>query len=84
MTYLFNNIPIGKLYTCILYFQIRNDESSVAIQELTRVSGIGPAKAKELYDQGVGNIDLLLKNQDKLNHHQKLGLKYTLLLYCSC
>lgn len=56
--------------------QIRSDESSVAINELTKVSGIGPAKAKELYDLGITSIDLLLKNQDKLNHHQKLGIKY--------
>lgn len=56
--------------------QIRNDDVSIAIKELTRVSGIGPAKAKELYDSGVTGIDVLLKNQDKLNHHQKLGLKY--------
>lgn len=56
--------------------QIRSDDVSIAIKELTRVSGIGPAKAKELYDSGVTGIDILLKNQDKLNHHQKLGLKY--------
>lgn len=55
--------------------QIRSDESSVAINELTRVSGIGPAKAKDLYNLGITSIDILLKNQDKLNHHQKLGLK---------
>lgn len=61
---------------CIFVKQIRNDESSVAIKELTRISGIGPAKAKDLYDSGVSSIDILLKNQDKLNHHQKLGLKY--------
>lgn len=62
----------------ILYFvfQIRSDDSSVAIKELTRVSGIGPTKAKDLYNEGVTNIELLLKNQDKLNQHQKLGLKY--------
>lgn len=59
-----------------MILQIRSDEGSVAIKELTRVSGIGPAKAKDLYDLGITNIDLLLKNQDKLNHHQQLGLKY--------
>ncbi|XP_022165404.1 DNA polymerase beta-like [Myzus persicae] len=55
---------------------IRSDEASVSIKDLTRVSGIGPAKAKELYDLGVTSIDILLKNQDKLNHHQIIGLKY--------
>lgn len=70
-------------YIPINYFvlQIRSDDGSVAIKELTRVSGIGPAKAKELYDLGIKNIDLLLKNQDKLNHHQKLGLKYIYIYY---
>jgi len=64
---------INYLMFCL---QIRSDESSVAIKELTRVSGIGPAKAKEFYDVGITNIDVLIKNQDKLTHHQKLGLKY--------
>lgn len=59
-----------------MILQIRSDECSVTIKELTRVSGIGPAKAKDLYDLGITNIDLLLKNQDKLNHHQQIGLKY--------
>lgn len=59
-----------------MILQIRSDESSVTIKELTRVSGIGPSKAKDLYDLGITNIDLLLKNQDKLNHHQQIGLKY--------
>jgi DNA polymerase beta len=59
-----------------LILQIRSDEGAVAIKDLTRVSGIGPAKAKELYDLGITNIDILVKNQDKLNHHQRLGLKY--------
>jgi len=31
-----------------------------------------------LYDLGITNIDILLKNQEKLNHHQKLGLKYVI------
>lgn len=52
----------------------------MSIKELTRVSGIGPAKAKELYDLGITNIDILLKHQDKLNHHQIIGLKYIIVL----
>lgn len=70
----------------VYVLQIRSDESSVAINELTKVSGIGPAKAKELYDLGITSIDFLLKNQDKLNHHQKLGIKYIInvLLFLIC
>lgn len=55
---------------------IRNDDSSKAINELTRVSGIGPAKAKELVDSGITSIEDLKKNKEKLNHHQRIGLKY--------
>lgn len=43
---------------------------------LTRVSGIGPAKAKELVDLGIRSLEDLEKHKDKLTHHQKIGLKY--------
>ncbi|XP_003705358.1 DNA polymerase beta isoform X1 [Megachile rotundata] len=55
---------------------INKDESNVAINLLTRVSGIGPAKAKELVDNGIKTLNDLKKHQNKLNHHQKIGLKY--------
>jgi len=55
---------------------IREDEESVAINLLTRVSGIGPAKAKELFDEGIIDLDALQKNKDKLSHGQKIGLKH--------
>lgn len=42
---------------------------------LTKVSGIGPAKAKELVDAGIKTIDDLRGNKEKLNHHQLIGLK---------
>lgn len=57
-------------------FQIKKDETNVAINLLARVSGIGPAKAKELVDAGVKTLEDLKKHQGKLTHHQKLGLKY--------
>lgn len=40
------------------------------------MSGIGPAKAKELVEAGIKTLEDLKKHQDKLTHHQKLGLKY--------
>ncbi|XP_033338682.2 DNA polymerase beta [Megalopta genalis] len=55
---------------------IRKDDNNAAINLLTRVSGIGPAKAKELVEDGIKTIDNLKKHQDKLNHHQKIGLMY--------
>ncbi|XP_014674173.1 PREDICTED: DNA polymerase beta-like [Priapulus caudatus] len=56
--------------------KIRTDDTSVAINLMTRVSGIGPAMAKKLVDDGITTIEELTKNEDKLNHHQKIGLKY--------
>ncbi|KAI4494976.1 hypothetical protein M0804_001177 [Polistes exclamans] len=56
--------------------EINKNDDNVAINLLTRVSGIGPAKAKELVDDGIKSLDDLKKHQNKLNHHQKLGLKY--------
>ncbi|PSN36153.1 hypothetical protein C0J52_13269 [Blattella germanica] len=55
---------------------IREDDTTTAINLLTRVSGIGPAKAKELVDANIRTIEDLSKNKSKLNHHQLIGLKY--------
>ncbi|XP_051168701.1 DNA polymerase beta-like [Leptopilina boulardi] len=55
---------------------IKKDEGNLAINLLTRVSGIGPSKAKELVDSGIKTLEDLKLHQDKLTHHQKLGLKY--------
>lgn len=63
-------------YYTYFSFQIKKDETNVAISLLARVSGIGPAKAKELVDAGIKTLEDLKKHQDKLTHHQKLGLKY--------
>ena len=63
------------------------DEASIAINLLTRVSGIGPAKARDLYDEGIRDLDQLRKHafrnelytnsaRFKLNHHQLIGLKH--------
>ncbi|KAK8769085.1 DNA polymerase beta-like [Amblyomma americanum] len=56
--------------------KVRSDESTSAIQELTRVSGIGPAHAKSLYDRGIRSVDELRQNQDALTEHQKIGLRH--------
>lgn len=56
--------------------EINKDTNNIAINLLTRISGIGPAKAKELVDDGIKNLDDVKKHQNKLNHHQKIGLKY--------
>ena len=56
--------------------KIRADDTNMAINLLARVSGIGPAAAQKLIKEGITTIEDLRKNVDKLNHHQKLGLKY--------
>lgn len=56
--------------------KIRADDTSKGITELSRVTGIGPAKARELVDEGIVTIEDLRNNQDKLNHHQIIGLKH--------
>ncbi|GLV42418.1 hypothetical protein CBL_03155 [Carabus blaptoides fortunei] len=55
---------------------IRQDDQSIAINLFTRISGIGPAKAKELVDSGITTIDELKQHISKLTHHQQIGLKY--------
>ncbi|XP_012253755.2 DNA polymerase beta-like [Athalia rosae] len=56
--------------------KINADGITAPINLLTRVSGIGPAKAKELVDAGIKTLNDLKENEDKLNRHQKIGLKY--------
>ncbi|XP_059046320.1 DNA polymerase beta-like [Achroia grisella] len=55
---------------------IHQDEEAQAVSLLTRVSGIGPVKAAELVRAGLKSIEHLRKYQDKLNHHQIIGLRH--------
>ncbi|RDD41441.1 DNA polymerase beta [Trichoplax sp. H2] len=56
--------------------KIRADDTTVAINELTRVTGIGPAAARKFFDKGIKSIEDLRKQQILLNHHQQIGLRY--------
>ncbi|XP_071439901.1 DNA polymerase beta-like [Hetaerina americana] len=56
--------------------KIHADDNTTIINLFTRVSGIGPAKAKELFDSGLKTLEDLEEKKDILNHHQKIGLKY--------
>lgn len=66
-------IQTGKL---VKLEKIRANDTNVAIQELTRVTGIGPAAAQKLVQDGITSIEELRKHTDKLNHHQQIGLKH--------
>lgn len=56
--------------------KIRQDDTSSSINFLTRVTGIGPAAARKLVEEGIKTLDDLRNNEHKLNHHQRIGLKY--------
>ncbi|XP_050796162.1 DNA polymerase beta isoform X1 [Gopherus flavomarginatus] len=56
--------------------KIRQDDTSSSINFLTRVSGIGPSAARKFVDEGIKTLEDLKKNEHKLNHHQRIGLKY--------
>ncbi|CAH1795220.1 unnamed protein product [Owenia fusiformis] len=56
--------------------KIRADDNSQAINLLTKVTGIGPAAAAKFVQDGIKSLEDLAKHKDKLNHHQKIGLKY--------
>ncbi|CAG0887498.1 unnamed protein product [Darwinula stevensoni] len=57
--------------------KIRKDDTHVAIQEMTRVMGIGPAKARDLVmEDGIKSIDELRKHPEKLNRQQLIGLQH--------
>ncbi|XP_005100296.1 DNA polymerase beta [Aplysia californica] len=66
-------LKTGKLEKLV---KIRADDTNVAINELTKVTGVGPAAAKKFVDEGIMSVEDLRKNTDKLNHHQKVGLKH--------
>lgn len=56
--------------------KIRNNDESKAINFLTEVTGIGPAAARKFVDEGITTLEDLKANLDKLNHHQKIGVKH--------
>ncbi|KAL3270543.1 hypothetical protein HHI36_021081 [Cryptolaemus montrouzieri] len=55
---------------------IHKDDRSQAINLLASISGIGPAKAQSLVNDGITTIEKLRQNTHILNHHQQIGLKY--------
>ncbi|NXJ16206.1 DPOLB polymerase, partial [Odontophorus gujanensis] len=56
--------------------KIRQDDMSASINFLTRVTGIGPAAARKFVEEGIKTLEDLRKNEHKLTHHQRIGLKY--------
>ncbi|KAM6235151.1 DNA polymerase beta isoform 1-T2 [Porphyrio hochstetteri] len=56
--------------------KIRQDDTSASINFLTRVTGIGPAAARKFVEEGIKTLEDLRKNEHRLTHHQRIGLKY--------
>jgi len=54
----------------------KKTEKEQTIQEFTTIWGVGPAKAKSLYEKGMRSIDELEKNKNLLSTQQQIGLKY--------
>ena len=68
---------INEILTSGKLSEIKDTNSE--LNELIRISGIGPAKASALYTEGITlkklqNDPCLV--EEHLNHHQKIGLKY--------
>lgn len=74
--------PKGLLEKAEMAFagQSCRDEKVDAVETLSRIYGIGPEKAKKLFDMGIKTIDDLRKAYKKdsslLTSAQKFGLKY--------
>ena len=56
--------------------QLLEDHRNDPMNQLTRVYGIGPKKAKELIEQGVASVEDLKSNQEFLTTNMKLGVQY--------
>jgi len=56
--------------------KLQGSEKNMVLGELTKIWGVGPSKANELYQEGIKSIDELRKRTDLLTKNQKLGLKY--------
>ena len=72
---------IKEILTSGKLSEVTQDQTNSNIMDLTKITGIGPAKAKELIKNNVTLEDLL--NPDKykehsklLTHHQKIGVLY--------
>uniref|UniRef100_A0A1B6ECW4 DNA polymerase n=1 Tax=Clastoptera arizonana TaxID=38151 RepID=A0A1B6ECW4_9HEMI len=74
--YYLNILTKYNLEKKLANLKIKEEGTFSTVNELTRVSGIGPAKAKALVDDGILTIEDLKNHTDKLNHHQIIGLKY--------
>jgi hypothetical protein len=72
----------GSLFLFTLLCKIRleiarADPNVIAVQALSRVSGIGPVLARKLvFEDKITTIEQLKALGDTLTHHQQVGLKY--------
>ena len=55
----------------------RNEFTRITYKSnIQEICFLGPAKARELFDAGITNLKELKNHEAKLNHAQKIGLKY--------
>ncbi len=72
---------IKEILTSGKLSEVSQDKSKSNIIDLTKITGIGPSKAKELIKNNITLEDLLDKDKYKehskfLTHHQKIGVLY--------
>jgi DNA polymerase beta len=58
--------------------KVKSSDEVSLINQLVRISGVGPVAARDFITKGIKSIDDLKKkeNDQYLSHHQRIGLKY--------
>jgi DNA polymerase/3'-5' exonuclease PolX len=60
--------------------KLANDDTLKALEDLTRITGLGQARARELIKQGITSVDkyreAIQEGKVKTTHHIQVGLKY--------
>ena len=60
--------------------KLANDDTLKALEDLTRITGLGQARARELIKQGITSVDkyreAIQYGKVKTTHHIQVGLKY--------
>lgn len=56
--------------------KIHKDTKEATLELFQEIWGVGPSKSRELYTEGMRNLDDIRLNQQFLNANQRIGLKY--------
>lgn len=56
--------------------KVHTDKKEAVLEKFQSIWGVGPVKARELYESGMRTVEDVRRNQQALNANQKIGLKY--------